>query len=193
VFPRARHDDLTVRELPDETLVYDRRRHKAHCLNVTAALVWSRCDGRTSVADLAQIVTRELGVADAVGVVTLALEQLGNRHLLDEAPERLRSEARLSRRDALRKLAAAAVVLPLVLTVTPRLAAQTMSGSSSAHVAIEPTIEVLAQTAAQRQKTPPTPCRTRGQSCVAAASGQQGTCCPGLRCNGVAQNAGVCG
>ena len=40
LMPRARQDELVVEELPDETLVYDLKRHKARCLNRTAALVW---------------------------------------------------------------------------------------------------------------------------------------------------------
>ena len=41
LMPRARQDELVVEELQDETLVYDLKRHKARCLNRTAALVWS--------------------------------------------------------------------------------------------------------------------------------------------------------
>jgi hypothetical protein len=188
--------------LPDETLVYDRLRHKAHCLNATASLVWRHCDGQTSIVDLARIVTGETGSSATIEVVTLALEQLANRHLLDEAPAPLQSAERLSRRDALKKLAVTAVVLPLVLTVTPRLAAQTLSpttepkpdppsSTSPVQVVLDPTIVLPARNGTRQP--PPPPCRTKGQSCVATASGQQGTCCPGLRCNGVAQNAGVCG
>jgi hypothetical protein len=44
LMPRARRDELVVEELDDETLVYDLERHKARCLNHTAALVW-RCWG----------------------------------------------------------------------------------------------------------------------------------------------------
>ena len=33
LMPRARQDELVVEELPDETLVYDLKRHKARCLN----------------------------------------------------------------------------------------------------------------------------------------------------------------
>ena len=40
LMPRARQDELVVEELQDETLVYDLERHKARCLNRTAALVW---------------------------------------------------------------------------------------------------------------------------------------------------------
>ena len=42
MLPKARQEQLTVRELPDETVVYDLARHKAHCLNPTAALIWSK-------------------------------------------------------------------------------------------------------------------------------------------------------
>ncbi|HJZ82776.1 MAG TPA: PqqD family peptide modification chaperone [Pyrinomonadaceae bacterium] len=50
--PRARSENLVIRELDDETLVYDMERDEAHCLNQTAALVWQRCDGRTTATRL---------------------------------------------------------------------------------------------------------------------------------------------
>ena len=40
-----------VREIDGETLVYDRSRDAASCLNEIAARVWRECDGETSVAD----------------------------------------------------------------------------------------------------------------------------------------------
>jgi len=51
--PAARQEGLLVRELNDETLVYDLFNigHKAHCLNSTAALIWKYCDGQTSESD----------------------------------------------------------------------------------------------------------------------------------------------
>ena len=49
--PLARRERLLVEELPDEVLVYDLDREKAHCLNRTAALIWNHCDGRTTVED----------------------------------------------------------------------------------------------------------------------------------------------
>ena len=39
LMPRVRQDELIVEDLQDETLVYDLERHKASCLNGTAALV----------------------------------------------------------------------------------------------------------------------------------------------------------
>jgi hypothetical protein len=118
MFPKARQTDLSVRSLPDETLVYDLARRKAHCLNATAALVWRHCDGRTSLADLARIVREELQVNQADAVVRLALEQLSRRSLLERPITPLAGAARFSRRQALKKLVLAAVVLPLVITVS---------------------------------------------------------------------------
>ena len=54
MFPTARSANLTVQELADETLIFDHQNHKAHCLNRTTALVWKLCDGRTSLAAMAQ-------------------------------------------------------------------------------------------------------------------------------------------
>ncbi len=48
--PVARHKNLIVKELPDETLIYDLDSDKAHCLNQTAALVWKNCDGTRSAS-----------------------------------------------------------------------------------------------------------------------------------------------
>ena len=59
MLPCRREKDLIVRQLSDETLVYDLKRDKAHCLNPTAAAVWRHCDGRTSVSQLAALLRRE--------------------------------------------------------------------------------------------------------------------------------------
>lgn len=118
--PIARKDKLTIRELPDEAVIYDLEHHKMHCLNRTAALVWKHCDGRHDPAALAALLGRELLLSadEAAAAARLALEQLGRRHLLVEAVAAPEEEERLSRRTALRKMAvAAAAVLPLVMTL----------------------------------------------------------------------------
>jgi len=84
--PRARRDGLVIQELPDEVLVYDRERDKAHCLNQTAALVWKYCDGKTTVPTMARWLERDLN-ADTVDekIVWYALGQLSKDHLLEES------------------------------------------------------------------------------------------------------------
>jgi hypothetical protein len=77
--PKAKTERLIVREIDGETLVYDRSRDAASCLNEFAARVWRECDGETSVA----------GIAAALGederAVWLALHQLTKAQLLTEA------------------------------------------------------------------------------------------------------------
>jgi hypothetical protein len=125
ILPQARRDNLVVETLPDEVLVYDTERHKAHCLNRTAALVWDHCDGRTSVADVARHVERELQTPVDHQVVWLAVEQLEKARLLTETSSH---RPGLSRRDLLKRLGvAAAVALPLVTTIVSPTAAAVAS------------------------------------------------------------------
>jgi len=117
--PCARKENLTIRELSEETLVYDREHGKAHCLNRTAALVWKHCDGQHDLAALAMLLQGELELpaVEAEAAARLALEQLSRRHLLKEPITPLEAE-RLTRRAALRKIAVAtAAALPLVMTL----------------------------------------------------------------------------
>ena len=74
--PRTRTEGLIVRELPDELLVYDLERHRAHCLNPTAALVFKHCNGRRSVAQIARILRRELDMDSAL---RFGCEKLANQ------------------------------------------------------------------------------------------------------------------
>src|SRR6266480_2691170 len=80
--PLARKESLIVRELPDETLVYDQELDKAHCLNRSAALVWKHCDGRKTIREIGQALERELNTTIDDRVIWLALDQLGKSDLL---------------------------------------------------------------------------------------------------------------
>ena len=62
MLPQARTVQLTVEELAEETLLFDHQRGKAHCLNGTARFIWSHCDGRTSLPQLARLVEQHLGI-----------------------------------------------------------------------------------------------------------------------------------
>ena len=59
VLPRARNRELIIREMPDEVLVYDMDRQKAHCLNHTSAFIWKHCDGKRTVKEMALLFERE--------------------------------------------------------------------------------------------------------------------------------------
>lgn len=117
--PQARSSKLVVRELADETLVYDLEGHRAHCLNRTASLAWELCDGRNTVSRIAEKMGARLSARVPDEVVRLALDQLADRGLL--APDNVHpvpSANLVSRRRMMRRLGlAAAVALPLVTSI----------------------------------------------------------------------------
>lgn len=116
--PTTRRDGLIVRELDDETLVYDLERNDVHCLNPTAALVWKHCDGRLTVAEITKRVEDELQATVDEQVVWLALAQLRRKRLLTERIPRARSTPGISRREMAHRLAQAMVIaLPLITTI----------------------------------------------------------------------------
>lgn len=127
LLPRARRKDLVVEVLPDESLVYDLKRDKAHCLNPTAALVWSHCDGETSVEEMAALLDTELGVPADNSVVWMALHRLGRENLLEDPVELPEEAATYSRREMMRTLGRVAgltLLLPAVSSIVAPLAAQ---------------------------------------------------------------------
>ena len=126
--PRARKDDLVVKEMPDEVLIYDLQTDKAHCLNRTAALVWNYSDGRTSVATMAGRLKRELDMPVDERVVWLALDQLSKKNLLDEKIVPPALMAGINRRHMMRAMGVAAVVaVPTVISIIAPVPAQAQS------------------------------------------------------------------
>jgi hypothetical protein len=124
-----------IHELPDETLVYDLLRDRAHCLNRTAACVWRRCDGQTSVSDLAQALGETLNLPADEAIVWMALERLGRAHLLHKRLPPPGPTGRYTRREVLRRLGAAgglAVLLPAVQSIVAPQAVQAASGVTAA-------------------------------------------------------------
>jgi hypothetical protein len=127
--PTARTDELVVQTLPGETLVYDLRDHTAHCLNDTAAWVWKRCDGQTTVADMASRLGQQLDGPVHEKVVWLALQQLERAHLLHACPPRPPAGPRLSRRSMMRQLGVgAAIAIPAIVSIVAPEAADAASG-----------------------------------------------------------------
>lgn len=126
--PLARTEGLIVQHLPDEVLVYDLDRHKAHCLNQTAALVWQHCDGEKDVAQIARRLSKEFKTEVGEDVVYLALEQLGKDHLLAERVALPAAMKGVSRRELMRRVGlATAVALPIVISIMSPTAAHAVT------------------------------------------------------------------
>ena len=122
--PLARTEQLIVKEMPDELLIYDLDRHKAHCLNKTSAVVWKHCDGKTTIGDVTRLLGEEASAPVDDDVVWLALGQLRRFHLLEEESGTF-GMMRVTRRDLVRKYLPAALTLPLILSIPSPTAAQT--------------------------------------------------------------------
>ena len=130
LMPEAKKVDLVVEAVRDETLVYDLKRHKAHCLNRAAALVWKSCDGRTTLAATATMLERELNLSSGDALVRTGLDQLARAHLLNDSREIRGKPSRYSRRAVLRALGltgTAVLLPPLVETVVSPVAAEAAS------------------------------------------------------------------
>lgn len=131
--PVARKQGLVIQELPDEVLVYDLDRDRAHCLNTTAAFVWQRCDGKNTTAQIARTLGQQLNCAVDEEIVWLALDQLGKNHLLERQPAPPPALMGMNRRAMVRALGLAAVVaVPVVTSIVAPSAVQAASCLPSA-------------------------------------------------------------
>ena len=118
--PRAREAGLIVRELEEETLVYDVDTDKAHCLNQTAARIWKHCDGISSMTEICELLSRTIETTVDEKVVWYALEQFNKDGLLEEKiePPAAFKIAGMSRRQMVRTLGLAAMVaIPVVTSI----------------------------------------------------------------------------
>ena len=181
--PRARQRALVVRELDGELLIFDRERDIAHALNGTAAAVWKRCDGATSVTEMAQLLSAELGQRVDESMIFQALKELDRQRLLDEYAGKAQPPGTLSRRDMVVKTGlAAAAVIPVITSLAA------------------PSGTALAQTACTQQGQPCDPLTgagSNGPCCGTNPTGghPQPGCCyvgDGKECGGVQHVCGIC-
>ncbi len=121
--PRARKKELIVRTLASgETVVYDLETHEAHCLNQTSAMVWRRCDGTTTLAEMASEITMELDEPFTEELVHVALAELDEAGLLENMPLELKRTAAMTRRQAMSRIGKGALIAALIPLITTILA-----------------------------------------------------------------------
>jgi hypothetical protein len=139
--PIARKQGLVIQELPDEVLVYDLDRDRAHCLNTTAAFVWQRCDGKNTTTQIARTLGQQFDCPVDEKIVWLALDQLGRNHLLDRQPAPPPALMGMNRRAMVRALGLAAIVaVPVVTSIvapTPAQAGTTLVNGSACNLGVE--------------------------------------------------------
>jgi hypothetical protein len=113
--PVARTDGLVVREIGDETLVYDTLHHQAHCLNRTAAHIFRRCDGSQTASEIAAELCGGAPTDAEREAVEIALERLAEASLLATGPGAARRDGP-SRREVIRRVGIGAALLAPIVT-----------------------------------------------------------------------------
>ena len=145
--PEARKEGLIVQRMQEEVLIYDQDRHKAHCLNRTAALVWERCDGQTTVARIAEKLSKQTGEKVEEELAWLAVEELAKSRLLEVGSGARVVSGGMSRREMMKRAGvAAAIGLPVVTSIVAPKATQAAT------------------------------CRTSGQACTTSSQCCTGVC-----------------
>jgi Coenzyme PQQ synthesis protein D (PqqD) len=69
VFPTAR-DDVLLRRVGSEWVLFDSRHERAHVLNLTAAVVWTYCDGSHGSDAIAEAIARAVEGEEARALQT---------------------------------------------------------------------------------------------------------------------------
>ena len=123
VLPRARVKDLVVQKMENETLVYDLKTDKAHHLNSTMSIVWSKCDGNSPMDELSIALEAELDTKIGADFIELALEELNKSSLLEGVGAKA-GGIEVSRRKVLLRYALPAIAAPVVMSLVSPASAQ---------------------------------------------------------------------
>jgi hypothetical protein len=131
IAPKARDHGLVMRQLSDETLIYDLEHDRAHCLSMVAGLVWNYCDGLTSIAEMAQRLSTDGHKTVDETTVWQALGELDEAKLLEPAAEKVGRV--MSRRDMVATMGVALSV-PLISSLIIPTAAMAATPNSCTHI-----------------------------------------------------------
>ena len=130
--PISRHENLVVQNIDGEILIYDLIENKAFCLNQTSALVWQACDGTRTVAEITDLLGKQLNSEVKEDVVWLALNMLSKENLIRDNYQLSEKFDGLSRREALRKIGLSSLIaLPLITSLVAPLAVHANSACVS--------------------------------------------------------------
>ena len=117
ILPEARTADLVTRRIPGELLVYDLKRHKAYCLNETAAIVFANCDGARTVRELLAELEDHHHFPIDEQIVWLALHELQKSHLLKTKSLPPSAGRTISRRRLIAVGVAGTIALPVITMI----------------------------------------------------------------------------
>jgi hypothetical protein len=123
ILPQSRSNEIVVRDLNEEVLIYDLVTNKSYCLNKTAAIVYNSCDGKTSFDEL----KKKHKLTD--DIIYLALDELMKDNLIETDASFGSSFSGVSRRDLIKKIGLTSMIaLPVISSIVAPTAAHAQSG-----------------------------------------------------------------
>ena len=126
--PLLRTENLVVKELPNEILIYDLENNKAYCLNETARLIMNECNGVNSVDDSIISLNRKLNTKLDEEMIWMVINQFQEFNLIEKGYEIPVQTTKVSRRRILQTAAALGIALPIVTSLVAPIAAHAQSG-----------------------------------------------------------------
>jgi hypothetical protein len=82
--PKKR-DDLAIKELGDEIMLYDETNEKIHVLNHTAYLIWGFCDGLHTLKDIEEEMNNKFSMINSSAMlkdIMNAIDDFKNNKLI---------------------------------------------------------------------------------------------------------------
>ena len=126
--PQSRQSNIVVQDFEKEVLIYDLKINKAFCLNETSAMIWQLCNGKRTVEEISQSLTKKLKQPITEDVIWLALDGFKKDNLLENNEQFEIDFNSLSRRQVIKKVGfASMIILPIVLSIVAPSAAMAQS------------------------------------------------------------------
>jgi hypothetical protein len=130
--PKSRDSGVVMQDCEKEILIYDLKTNKAYCLNETSALVYELCNGKNTVAEISNLISKKLNQPVTEDLVWLALDSFKKNNLLEQSEQFEINFDNLSRRQVIRKIGLGSMVmLPLISWVVAPTSAQAQSGPTN--------------------------------------------------------------
>ncbi len=125
--PFLRTENLVVKELPNEVLIYDLENNKAFCLNETARFIMDECNGTSSIDEALESLNRKMKSKIDEDMIWMVIDQFKKSNFLQRDYVIPVQTSRLSRRKILQTAAALGIALPIVTSLIAPISAHAQS------------------------------------------------------------------
>jgi hypothetical protein len=128
--PTSRKANIVIQEFESELLIYDLNINRAYCLNQTSAMVYQLSDGTRTITEIADEMSVKLRAKVTEDLVWFALAHLKKDNLLENTEQLSIPFDGLSRREVVKRVGLASVVmLPVISSIVAPRAANAASSA----------------------------------------------------------------